>query len=63
MSFYFVFQNYYDYYRFFTFLYKFYNQIVNFYTKSCWNFDREYNESVHQFGENFLPHYIEFSIL
>lgn len=50
-----LFQNYFDYSRFFEFPYKFKNQLVNFWgggrRKACWDFDRDYVESVAQLGE------------
>lgn len=50
-----LFQNYFDYSRFFEFPYKFKNQLVNFWgggrRKACWDFDRDYVEFVAQSGE------------
>ena len=49
------FQNCSSYSRSFVFLYKFWDQLVNFYTKPCCDFDRVWIGTVHQFGENCHP--------
>lgn len=37
------------------------NQLINFYTKACWEFDRGCADSVHQLGENWYCNNAEFS--